>query len=358
MKNLLAIFITLSITGCAALSTTVSEKPATEPAPTVPKEAVEVVAENLDIPWDIKFLPSGQMLVTERPGRLLLIQEDTEAIEIQGVAHTGEGGLLGLEIDPDFESNQYIYLYLTTRDEGGLTNRVERYTLENNTLTNKEALLENIPGAIYHDGGRIEFGPDDLLYITTGDATVTSNAQDQESLAGKILRLDTATKEVEVVSYGHRNPQGLAWDDQGRLWAPEHGRSGLSSGYDELNLIQEGQNYGWPTIQGDETQEGMQTPAWHSGPRTTWAPAGAAYYDGAIIFAGLRGERLYRAEINEDGTIGSTQEYFTNKYGRLRAVELGPDSYIYFSTSNTDGRGSAADNDDRIIRFDPEQIFN
>ena len=217
---------------------------------------IEVVAENLEIPWEVAFLPSGELLVTERPGRLLKIGQDKKVFQISGVRHIGEGGLLGLTLHPDFENNNLIYLYLTSTDNGEVVNRVERYKLENDTLTNREVILEGIGGASNHDGGRIKFGPDGFLYITTGDAQNSKLSQDTNSLNGKILRV-TADGEIPsdnpfgnaVYSYGHRNVQGLAWDSEGRLWATEHGRSGILSGLDELNLIEKGKNYGWPDIQ-------------------------------------------------------------------------------------------------------------
>jgi glucose/arabinose dehydrogenase len=321
---------------------------------------IEVIAENLDIPWEIAFLPTGEMLVTERPGTLLKIGENREVVEeISGVEHVGEGGLMGLALHPNFLENNYIYLYLTSRDESGLINRVESYKLQGNSLSDKKLILKGIKGAQYHDGGRIKFGPDGKLYITTGDAGDTSLAQDTSSLNGKILRInpDGSIPEDnpfgnEVYSYGHRNPQGLVWDNEGRLWATEHGPSGLQSGYDELNLIEKGSNYGWPDIRGDERKEGMKIPVIQSGADDTWAPAGAAFVDGSIFFAGLRGSSLYEASLN--GTkVSNLLAHFRGEYGRLRAVVKGPDGFLYITTSNTDGRGSVNDGDDKIIRVNP-----
>jgi len=212
--------------------------------PTGAEPDLEVVAENLQIPWEVAFLPSGELLVTERPGRLLIIGDNRIAIEVEGVHHVGEGGLMGLALHPNFISNNYVYLYLTSRQGGSIVNRVERYVLSNNLLTNREIILEGIRGAQNHDGGRIEFGPDGYLYITTGDAQSPDSAQDTSSLNGKILRIkddgsipDDNPFANAVYSYGHRNPQGIAWDDDGNLWSTEHGPSGIQSGNDELNLI-------------------------------------------------------------------------------------------------------------------------
>lgn len=328
-------------------------------------EDMSVVAENLDIPWEIAFLPGGDMLVTERSGSLVRINGDRQQrTEIAGVSPSGEGGLLGLALHPDFSDTGWLYLYLTSENERGLINRVVRYRFESDTLSEPTTIIQNIPGASYHDGGRIAFGPDGLLYITTGDAGNSDLAQDQDSLAGKTLRLrddgsipDDNPFGSAVYSYGHRNAQGLAWDDSGDLWQTEHGRSGRLSGFDELNRINAGDNYGWPVIEGDESRSGMQQPIAHSGADETWAPAGLAYLDGSFYFAGLRGESLYQAQILEDGSVDITA-HLRQDFGRLRAVTVGPDGFLYVSTSNTDGRGSAQNNDDRIIRLNPALFTN
>jgi glucose/arabinose dehydrogenase len=231
--------------------------------------------------------------------------------------------------------------------------------LEGEQLTDRTVIIEHIPGAQFHDGGRIAFGPDRLLYITTGDAGEPANAQNKDSLAGKILRLrDDGTIPSDnpfgtpVYSYGHRNPQGLAWDTAGRLWATEHGRSGVQSGFDEVNLIEAGKNYGWPDSEGDEATPGIVLPVRHSGAADTWAPAGAAFFDGSIFFTGLRGEALYEARL-QDTTIENMATHFASEFGRLRTVVIGPDGLLYVTTSNTDGRGRPRANDDKIIRIDP-----
>ncbi len=325
-------------------------------------KAPEVVAQNLAIPWELVFLPSGEMLVTERAGRLLKIGSDKKIIEIQNVAHRGEGGLLGLALHPDFETNNFIYIYMTTVVSDKLTNRVERYVLRGETLSDRKVIIENIPGASNHDGGRIAFGPDGYLYITTGDAGNENLAQDKNSLAGKILRL-TADGQVptdnpfgnQVYSFGHRNIQGIAWDASGQLWATEHGRSGARSGFDELNRITKGGNFGWPKYEGDKTGEGMILPQIHSGASETWAPAGMIVHDNKIIFTGLRGQSLYVAQIvNEKAE--NLKSYFRAEYGRIRTVVLGPDNMIYMLTNNRDGRGTAVSSDDRIIKIDPKSL--
>lgn len=344
-----------------------------KPTPTKLEEGVEdpaetVVAQDLKIPWEIAFLPNGEsaestgseepsLLVTERPGTLRRIGANGQVFNIKGVVHKGEGGLLGLALHPEFEQNQQLYLYLTTQSGDGLVNRVERYQLQGDQLTNRTVIIDGIPGAAFHDGGRIAFGPDGLLYITAGDAGEPELAQDTSSLAGKILRLNSDGSVPDdnpfgnaVYSYGHRNPQGLAWDDQGRLWATEHGPSGLASGHDELNLIERGANYGWPVIRGDETAAGMRQPIAHSGAEETWAPAGVAFLEGSLFFAGLRGEALYEASPLTSSQF-KLKTHFHTKLGRLRAVAVGPDGWLYMTTSNTDGRGTVRPGDDKIIKF-------
>lgn len=327
-----------------------------------PSPNIQVVQQNLQIPWEIAFLPDGRILVTERVGNLLIFNSEKKVIKIDGVKHVGEGGLLGLAVHPNFSTNQWLYLYFTTENQGQLINRVSRYKLIEDILTEESIIIDNIPAANFHDGGRIKFGPDGKLYITTGDANKSSSAQNINSLAGKILRLnDDGSVPADnpfgnaVYSYGHRNPQGLAWDNLNRLWATEHGRSGLQSGLDELNLIQVGQNYGWPEIQGDETKAGMATAVINSGPNITWAPSGAVYWDGSIFFTGLRGQALYEAKIIGERQVELKTHLF-QQFGRLRTVFLGPDDFFYLATNNTDGRGQKQEGDDKIIKINP-QIF-
>jgi len=327
------------------------------------KEAgVEIVIENLEIPWEIGWLPDGTMLVTERVGRLLMMGENKKVIEIEGVEQAGEGGLLGLAVHPKFRDNQFIYLYLTSKKNGQLVNRVERYRLENDKLKERKSIVEGILGASYHDGGRIEFGPDEKLYITTGDAGQPELAQDKMSLNGKILRVnddgrapDDNPFNNEVYSLGHRNPQGLAFDDQGRLWITEHGPSGAKTGNDELNLVMKGRNYGWPEIVGQETKNGMETPVIESGREETWAPAGLEIIGDMIVFGGLRGESVYMGQI-EGELVKNLEKKTLQEWGRIRAVRLGPDGWLYLSTSNFDGRGEVREGDDRVVRVRRESI--
>lgn len=302
----------------------------------------EVMVENVNIPWELTFI-NGEMLLTERPGRLIKISATREIIEVKGVAHVGEGGLLGMALHPNFKNNNLIYLYLTTRNGNNFSNRVEKYKLDGNKLVDRKVVVEGILGSSIHDGGRIAFDQNGYLYIATGDAGNSNLAQDKNSLNGKILRVKESEDVdlVEIYSWGHRNVQGLSWDDEGRLWVTEHG----SSNFDELNLIEKGKNYGWPIIQGDETKEGMVSPVIHSG-SDTWAPSGMAYYKGSLYFAGLRGEALYEYKIKEDKLL----THFKNQFGRLRTVTVGPDGYLYLLTNNRDGRGTPKAGDDKIIK--------
>lgn len=354
-----------------AAATTEPAPPATEPAatqaaspetaspteaPTAPAEpppAVEVIAEGLSLPWELVFLPDGGMLLTERPGVLTLLGSPEGKLTVEGVHHQGEGGLLGMALHPEFAANNYLYLYFTTIQNDQVINRVERYVYRDHTLSDKLLIIDNLPGARYHDGGRIAFGPDGYLYITTGDAGNPQSAQDLNSLAGKILRLreDGSLPPdnpfgTAVYSYGHRNPQGLAWDSQGRLWATEHGPSGFESGNDEVNLIEAGKNYGWPVIRGLETRDGMVTPLVESTRSDTWAPSGMLILDDVIYFAGLRGAALY-AVPTSNPSLATLETYFKNEFGRLRTVVLGPDGLFYLLTSN---------GDDKLIRIDPKQL--
>lgn len=324
------------------------------------------IAEKLDTPWGIVFLPASptgrpnnSMLITERPGRIQLIENGrvTLVASIDKAREISEGGLLGIALHPNFSSNNYVYLYYTYEEVGGTTfNRVVRMVYANKSLIDETVVVDNIPGAPNHNGGRIKFGPDGFLYITTGDAQNPSLSQDINSLAGKILRVtDTGAPALGnpfnnlVHSYGHRNSQGLAWDRNGNLWATEHGNSRL----DELNFIEPGENYGWPIIQGNEERDGMETPRFNSG-QDTWAPAGAAFLGDALFFAGLRGQALYEAVIN--GNQITLKEHFKREFGRIRDVVLGPDNLLYITTSNRDGRGNPTVLDDRIIKVNPQKL--
>lgn len=324
---------------------------------------VTSVATNLVIPWSLDFLPDGSIIFTERPGRIRIVDVNKGLLQeplltIDEVVHSGEGGLLGITLHPDYSTNHWVYIYYTYQNGSNLANKVVRFEKDKNDLVNRTTIIDDIPGGFIHDGGRIKFGPDGYIYITTGDSANSELAQKKNSLAGKILRLkddgtipeDNPFPNSPVYSLGHRNPQGLAWDGQNRLWSTEHG----SSATDELNLIKPGNNYGWPEIRGDETATGFETPVIHSG-RQTWAPSGAAYLNGSVYYAGLRSQSLYEAEIEEDNSI-ELKRHLERDFGRLRGVVVGPDDFLYIFTSNRDGRGVPAEKDDQIIRINPERL--
>ena len=307
----------------------------------------EVLIENLDTVWAIDFLPDGRMIFTERPG-VVNIYDGKEAKTVAGINITerSESGLMGIAVDPGFNSNNFIYLYYTYEDISGLHNKISRFVLINNGLSEETTLLDNIPSAIYHDGGRLKFGPDGKLYATTGDATVPSSSQDITSLAGKILRMNKDGSIPEdnpfnnyVWSYGHRNPQGLAWGKD-ILYAAEHG----PIKNDEVNIIEKGKNYGWPN---ECTSNGDWINPIRCFTEFTLAPAGIAFYNGNVYVAGLRGTQLRKLTI-ENGKVLKEEELFSD-LGRIREVVV-YNGYLYIGTSNYDGRGIPKQGDDKIIK--------
>jgi glucose/arabinose dehydrogenase len=357
----------------AAAQPTNTLRPTASPSSAQPKLNVQVFAQNLDTPWEIGFAPDGRIFVTERPGRIRIIkngQLQTEPWMTLDVAEVGEGGLLGLALDPQFPQNHFIYVAYTYRASSGrLQNRLVR--LRDDPVTGKgsvdKVLLDGILGASNHDGGRVKFGPDGKLYWTTGDAQNGALAQDPSSLNGKILRInpdgtipsDNPFRSA-VYSYGHRNSEGLAWQPgTGRLYATEHGPSGEKGCcQDEVNLIEPGKNYGWPIISGDEQREGMVSPIIQSGSNATWAPSGATFvtrgpWAGSLVFAGLRGQALYRLTLdpNDPRKVQNLQVLFQGQFGRLRDVVEGPDGALYILTSNSDGRGSPSPEGDKVLRL-------
>lgn len=328
----------------------------------------EVVITGLEIPWSLAFAPDGRLFVPERPGRVRIVDvargTSEVALTLDDVFAEGEAGLLGLALDPAFTSNRLLYLYYTARTSRGVANRVVRYRESNGRLVEQVVLLDDIPANTIHDGGRLRFGPDGLLYVTTGDAASEDLAQDLASYAGKILRLnaDGTTPRGNpfsspVYSYGHRNPQGLDWHPAtGELWASEHG----ATGNDEINVIDSGVNYGWPRIEGAQTLPGMREPIAFYNPAV--APSGASFYRGQrfpqfinnLFIATLRGTLLLRIRIDPASRrITGQERLLEGKYGRIRDVVSGPDGYLYFCTNNRDGRGNPTSDDDRIVRLVP-----
>ena len=329
-----------------------------EPAPaTVQVTEVDDILGDLDIPWGLAFLPDGQAVVTLRGAAgLVLVGPDGAATDVTGpgadelrdlVVPAGEGGLLGVTVlGSEGSAVVDLALYATTADD----NRVLRGTLDGSTLGELRPILTGIEKAGNHDGGRLAVGPDGYLYVTTGDAGDPPSAQDPDSLNGKILRItadgDPAPGNPDegspVWSLGHRNVQGLGWAPDGRMFASEFGQNT----WDELNLIEPGGNYGWPQVEG--MGDGFVQPlaVW---PTTDASPSGLAVTDEGVYLAGLRGERLWRVPLTEDG-VGTPQALLEGERGRLRAVEPAPDGSLWVVTGNTDGRGDPRDGDDRILR--------
>jgi glucose/arabinose dehydrogenase len=318
-----------------------------------------VIANGLEVPWGIAFLPDGRALIAERDsGRLVTVDPDSGSVEMVQqlpIDPAGEGGFLGVALSPTYEDDELVYTYRTT-PQG---NVVERFRLGEDP----EPILEGIPAGQIHNGGRIAFGPDDLLYVTTGDAADAQLAQDPDSLAGKILRIqpdgDPAADnplDNAVYSMGHRNVQGLAWAPDGQLYASEFGADQA----DEVNRIEPGGNYGWPEVEGFGGNEEFIDPI-EVYPPSEASPSGAAILqDGAIpqwegnfFMAALRGQRLWRLELAADGRVASQESLLVEEFGRLRSVTQAPDGSLWVLTSNRDGRGDPAADDDRVIRLGP-----
>ena len=332
---------------------------------------VQTLVTNLEIPWSLAFAPDGRLFFTERPGRVRVYQNgqlrDAPVLTLDDVRHIGEGGLLGIALHPQFATNHYVYLLYTANGPGGLVNRLARFREANNTLADRAVLLERLAAGGTHNGGRIKFGPDGMLYLTMGDAGDASLAQSLSSLNGKILRLDENGQAApgnpfggEIWTWGHRNPQGLDWNPlNGDLWATEHG----NSGNDEINRLQRGRNYGWPVIEGAASRPDMDPPIQFFSPSI--APSGAAFYSATRVpnlranffFATLAGRHVRRVvlDANDLTHVASTERWLDGDFGRIRDVVLGPDGALYFCTSNRDGRGSVASTDDRIARIVPVQ---
>lgn len=312
----------------------------------------EVVAAGLDTPWGLAFLPDGSALVAERDtGRVLQVAPGaapTEVAVLSDVRASGEGGLLGLAVSPDYAQDELVFAYFTSARD----NRVMRFRLGEAP----QVILEGIARANIHNGGRLAFGPDGMLYVSTGDAGSPARAQDPSSLNGKILRIQPDGSPAPgnpdpaspVWSLGHRNVQGLTWDASGRMFAPEFGQNT----WDEVNEIVAGGNYGWPDVEGPGDGGGRFV-----APLVTWrtsqsSPSGAAVVGDALYVAALRGQRLWRIPIVPGG-LGEPEAVIDGDLGRLRTVALAPDGALWVTTSNRDGRGDPARDDDRILRFAP-----
>jgi aldose sugar dehydrogenase len=341
---------------------------------------VETVASGLAVPWGFAWLPNKDLLFTERPGRVRIIEGGKlrpEAVfTVPDVEPSSESGLMDISLHPQFAQNSFVYLAYSYRKDGK-RDKVVRYKFTGGKLVEDRIIIQDIPAAANHAGMRARFGPDGKLYVTTGDATDWNLAQKLDSLAGKTLRLNddgsvpqdnpflkTPGARPEIWSYGHRNAQGLAWQPgSGLMFQTEHGPSsfeGKGSGGDEANIVEAGKNYGWPEIHHAEKREGMISPLLEYSPAC--APASAMFYNGSVfpefkgnfLFGCLRGARIIRVVLNGRNVV-SQENLLSGTFGRIREMAEGPDGYIYFSTSNRDGRGSPAADDDRIMRIVPEK---
>jgi len=334
-------------------------KTASRPAP-VRRVEVNTLATDLEVPWSFAFLPGGDALVTERDsGRLLRVSPSGEARQVQTLPEggSGEGGLLGVAVSPEYEQDRYVYAYYTTAED----NRVVRFRLGGRP----QPVLTGIPVNTYHDGGRIKFGPDGMLYVATGDAGDTANSQDRGSLGGKILRIspdgsvpeDNPFPNNPVYSYGHRNVEGLAWDAEGRLFASEFGQNT----WDEVNRILAGENYGWPEVEGEGGEDQGYVDPITVWPTSEASPSGAEIlvdgaipqWEGDLFVTALRGERLWRLELDDRGNVVRREKLLDGEAGRIRDVAQAPDGSLWVSTSNRDGRGTPGTSDDRILRLAP-----
>jgi glucose/arabinose dehydrogenase len=328
---------------------------------------IEVIAENLSVPWAIAESDDGRIFFTERGGTIRVIENgrlNPQPVAIISPIFTeAEAGLFGIALDPNFSENGYVYAMHTYSVGNNIYARIIRFVDRNNSLSLDNIIIDRIPSGRIHLGGRIKIGPDGKLYIPAGDANNYSFAQDPSILAGKILRLnldgtipeDNPFPNSPVYSLGHRNPQGLAWNSENVLYASEHGESG----HDEINIIKAGKNYGWPLVQGDETTTiPIEKPIFHSGTQT-FAPSGITFvnqgpWQGRLLVATLRGQQLLSLALSEDGTVVENLEsWLPNEYGRLREVYQARDGSIYVTTSNRDGRGNPNVGDDKILKLIP-----
>lgn len=334
---------------------------------------IEIFVKDLEVPWSIVFSSGSRILVNERPGRLRIIENGKLISEplktFDEVSSGSEEGLMGLALDPDYNTNNLIFLSYAYKKDGSLKVKVVKYKDNGNSLVDEQIIFDNIPAAQYHAGCRLRFGPDKKLYITTGDAGDRKFAQDLNKLHGKILRInpdgsipqDNPFSNSPVWSYGHRNPQGIDWlPGTEIMWETEHGPSGFDGpgGGDEVNFIVKGQNYGWPEVSHTNSIEGMVSPILVFTPAE--APASGMFYrSGKIaefkdcfLFGCLKGEGIMVVKIDpNDKTKALSFEKIATDYGRIRDIAEGPDGNIYFSTSNKDGRGKVQDGDDKIYRI-------
>ncbi|RLU96740.1 glucose sorbosone dehydrogenase [Streptomyces griseocarneus] len=341
-----------------------SASPGAPSVPTAPaKGSVKVVrtlTTKLNSPWGLAPLPGGDLLVGSRDtGKILRVSEkdgaQSEIGSVPGVAAAGEGGLLGLALSPRFADDHLLYAYFTTASDNRIAQlRYDEAKPAGQRLGQPNTVFQGIPKGQIHNGGRIAFGPDGMLYAGTGEAGERTPAQDPKSPGGKILRMTPDGRPAPgnphpdsvVYTLGHRNVQGLAWDTDKRLWASEFGQDT----WDELNLIEPGANYGWPEVEGRANHPGFRDPVLQWKPSEA-SPSGLAYAKGSLWMAALRGERLWRIPLRGASVAAAPQAFLTGEYGRLRTVVATDDGGLWLTTSNTDGRGHPGGDDDRLLRL-------
>lgn len=344
--------------------------------PEVGDVKVEVWVDSLTIPWSLSFLPNGDALVAQRPGSIVRIPSGSNDhipyLDVPGVVHEVDAGLMGMALHPDFKNNSWVYVMHTYKNEENvLTSKVVRLKHNGETATVDRTIMDDIPAFAIHLGGRISFGPDGMLYIGTGDMSQPFLAQDINSLASKILRItpegeipsDNPFENSLVYSYGHRVVQGFAWDPEtGDMFSSEHGPSGAEVEgsvrfRDEINRIQKGGNYGWPLVVGAPQIKEYIDPVviWN---KEAVPPAGMIFYKGDLFVASLGGQSLIRIVMDRENEfkVQKIQRWFSYApskgiYGRIRDVAIGPDGHLYLTTSNTDGRAEVRIHDDKILRI-------
>jgi glucose/arabinose dehydrogenase len=379
MQSLLLLFtVSIACWGCGNAAPAGAAENAEFQSQDGGKFRAETVASGLEVPWAFAWLPNRDLIFTERPGRVRIVESGVlkprPLYTVPDVEPSGESGLMDISLHPDFATNGFVYLAYSYNHDGRRV-KVVRYKFTNSAFGEPKVIIDGIPGSPNHAGMRARFGPDNKLYVTTGDATDWNLAQKLDSLGGKTLRLNddgsvpadnpfvrTAGARPEIWSYGHRNAQGLAWQPgTGLMFQTEHGPSsfeGKGSGGDEFNLVESGKNLGWPVIHHNEKRNEMISPLLEYSPAC--APASGMFYNGNqfpamkgnFFFGCLRGARIVRVVL--DGRRVVRQEnLLEGTYGRIREMAEGPDGNIYFSTSNRDGRGRPAADDDRIVRLVP-----